>query len=101
MRVYALVLSWLAAAAVLLAGCGGGGNDGAKVEASLQHYLSTLDPQACLGSRSCTQGVFPLSHGKSAVPVAVAVKRGGEVYMANPMSQAAPPPPATTYEGGP
>jgi hypothetical protein len=32
--------------AVLLAGCGGGGAvDGAKVEAGLRHYLSTLDPE--------------------------------------------------------
>jgi hypothetical protein len=139
----------LALVAVLLAGCGGGGNDGAKVEAGLRDYLSTLDPEACLGSRLCGQGVFPVgagvpqvkehsckkghtghlrparfpkgqprpprlpegltswlcvitfAHGKSAMPVSVAVKRSGEVYMAGPVSQAAPLPPATTYEGGP
>ena len=122
----------LALVAVLLTACGGsGGVDGARVEAGLRHYLSTLDPNACLDSRFCNQGVFPVgagvphvrensckkhsrpggltawscvvtfAHGKSALPVSVGVKRGGEVYMAIPMSQAAPLPPATTYEGGP
>jgi len=115
-------------AVLLLAACSGaGGDDRAKVEASLRDYLSTIDPQACLGSRFCEQGVFPIgagapqvrensckkvhtvswscvitfAHGKAAVPVAVAVKGGGEVTSAWPMSQAPPLPPATTYEGGP
>jgi hypothetical protein len=35
----------LALAAVLVAGCGGGGNDPAKVEANLQQYLTGLPPQ--------------------------------------------------------
>ena len=39
--------------------------------------------------------------GRTAMPVAVALKDSGEVYMANPVSQAAPLPPATVYEGGP
>ena len=52
----------LALAATLLTGCGGS-DDRAKVEASLRHYLSTLDPQACLNSRFCQQGVFPLGAG--------------------------------------
>ena len=39
--------------------------------------------------------------GRTAMPVAVALKDSGEVYMANPVSQAAPPLPATVYEGGP
>ena len=39
--------------------------------------------------------------GRTATPVAVALKDSGEVYMANPVSQAAPPLPATVYEGGP
>jgi hypothetical protein len=117
----------LALVAVLLAGCGSGGSESANVEASLRHYLSTIDPQACLGSRFCGQGVFPLgagapqvrensckkahagvwscvitfAHGKAALPVAVAVERSDEVTSAWPVSQAAPLPPATTYEGGP
>ena len=119
------------AIAVPLAGCGGGGDDGTKVEASLQHYLSSLDPQACLGSRYCEQGVFPLGAGvpdvraksckkahigevrsgwscvitfrpgKTALPVAVAVKGNDEVYSAVLITQAPPLPPATVYEGGP
>jgi hypothetical protein len=32
-------------AVVLLASCGGGGNDPAKVEANLRHYLSGLPPE--------------------------------------------------------
>jgi hypothetical protein len=52
----------LALAATLLTGCGGS-DDRAKVETSLRHYLSTLDPQACLNSRFCQQGVFPLGAG--------------------------------------
>jgi hypothetical protein len=117
----------LALIAVLLAGCGGSGDDRAKVEASLRNYLSTIAPQACLGSRLCGEGVFPIgagspqvrensckkihtgawscvitfAHGKAALPVAVAVKDSGEVTSAWPVSQAAPLPPATVYEGGP
>jgi hypothetical protein len=33
------------ALSVLLAGCGGGGDDRATVEAGLQHYFSTLSPE--------------------------------------------------------
>lgn len=124
-------LAALVFTAMLLTACSGsGGTDGTKVEASLQHYLSTLDPQACLGSRYCTQGVFPVgagvprvrkhsckkvhdgsvqgwscvitfAHGKSAMPVAVAAKDNGKVSAAWPVTQAAPLPPATTYQGGP
>ena len=121
-----LLLAALTLIVMLLSACGGS-KDRTKVEASLQDYLSTLDPQACLGSRFCQQGVFPLgagapqvkensckkthagawscvitfAHGKAALPVGVAVKRSDEVTSAWPMSQAAPLPPATTYEGGP
>ncbi len=35
----------LALAAMLLTGCGGGGDDQARVEASLRHYFSTLNPE--------------------------------------------------------
>src|SRR3954469_18920998 len=42
-----------------------------------------------------------VTFGKTGLPVAVAVKRSGEVYMANPVTQGAPLPPATVYEGGP
>ena len=53
----------LALAAMLLTGCGGR-DDRAKVEASLQHYLSTPYPQACLNSRFCQEeSVFPLGAG--------------------------------------
>ena len=136
----------LALTAMLLTACGGG-DERTKVEASLRHYLSTLDPQACLTGGFCPQGVFPLGAGvprvrensckkihtgplrparfpkgevrpprlperlsgwscvvtfaRTALPVAVAVTGSGEVYMANPVSQAAPLPPATVYEGGP
>jgi hypothetical protein len=121
----------LALAATLLTGCDGS-DDRAKVEASLRHYLSTLDPQACLNSRFCQQGVFPLGAGapqvrensckkirtgpeglsawscvitfppgKTAMPVAVGVKGSGVVTWAAPVSQQAPLPPATVYEGGP
>lgn len=45
--------------------------------------------------------VITFAHGKSALPVSVAVKRSGEVWMANPVSQAAPLPRAKVYEGGP
>ena len=115
------------AVAVMLSSACGGSDDRAKVEAGLRHYLSTIDQQACLGSRLCGQGAFPIgagaphvrenscrkihtgawscvvtfAHGQSALPVAVAVKGGGEVTWAAPMSQAAPLPPATVYEGGP
>ena len=123
----------LALAAILLTGCDGS-DDRTKVEASLGHYLSTIDPEACINFRFCPQGVFPLGAGvpqvrensckkssaqlpegfadwlcditfppgKTALPVAVAVKGNGEVYRATLlMSQAAPPRPATVYEGGP
>jgi hypothetical protein len=135
----------LVLAAMLLTACGGS-DPRTKVEASLQHYLSTIDPQACLNSTFCPQGVFPVgagvprvrensckktqtrripfpsagqpdsppalpegltswscivTFGKTRLPVAVAVKRSGEVYMANPVTQASPLPPATVYEGGP
>ena len=52
----------LALAAMLLTGCGGS-DDRANVEASLRHYLSTLDPEGCLNSRFCLEGVFPLGAG--------------------------------------
>jgi hypothetical protein len=142
----------LALTAMVLTACGGGGpDDGAKVEASLQHYLSTLDPdlstldpQQSLGQTRPAVGVFPIGagpprvrgnsckmihtgkvrpartgkvrparlpewlsgwscvvrFGKTALPVAVAVKGSGEVYWAAPVSRQALPP-ATVYEGGP
>jgi hypothetical protein len=125
----------LALAAMLLTGCGGGTDDRAKVEASLRHYLSTLDPQGCLSSRVCLQPIFPVGAGapqvrensckkiqtgpprlpeglsgwscvitfppgKTALPVAVAVKDNGEISWAGPTSREALPP-ATVYEGGP
>jgi hypothetical protein len=119
----------LALTALLLTACGGS-DDRTKVEASLRHYLSTLDPQACLNSAFCPQGAFPIGagvprvrehsckkihtgeglsgwscvitfgNGKSALPVAVAVKGSGEVYWAAPVGGPALPP-ATVYEGGP
>jgi hypothetical protein len=123
------VLLALTFSAVVLTACGGGA-DRTKVETSLQHYLNTLDPEACLNSRFCQQGLFPLGAGvpqvrensckkirtgpeavsgwscvitfppgKTALPVAVAVK-GGKVYGAAPVSRQAVPP-ATVYEGGP
>jgi hypothetical protein len=99
----------------------------------------TIDPQACINSRFCEQGVFPLGAvvpqvrensckkihtgsllparlpegfsgwscditfppGKTALPVAVAVKGSGEVYSAWPVSPHVALPPATVYEGGP
>lgn len=133
----------LALTATLLTACGGS-DPRTKVEASLRHYLSTIDPKACLNSAFCPQGAFPVgagaprvrensckkthtgrirpartvrirpvlpegltfwscvvTFGKTAFPAAVAVKRSGEVYLATLMSQAAPPKPATVYEGGP
>jgi hypothetical protein len=123
----------LALSAMVLTACGGGGaDDGAKVEASLQHYLSTLDPEQSLGPQTRPAvGVFPIGagpprvrensckkiytgseglsgwscavtfgNGKSALPVAVAVKGSGEVYAAAPVGGPALPP-ATVYEGGP
>jgi len=60
--IWVLLLAALALTAMLLTGCGGG-DDRPRVEASLRHYLSTLDPQACLESRFCEQGVFPLGAG--------------------------------------
>jgi hypothetical protein len=54
----------LALTAIVLTACGGGGaDDGAKVEASLQDYLNTIDPEACLGSGICRQGAFPFGAG--------------------------------------
>jgi hypothetical protein len=138
-----LLLAALALTAVLAACDGGGSDDRAKVEASLQDYLNTIDPQACLGARLCGQGAFPYGAGapqvrensckkthtgrirpprgrirpalpegltfwscvitfppgKTALPVAVAVKRSGEVYFAAPVGGPALPP-ATVYEGG-
>jgi hypothetical protein len=40
-----MVTGILALTAVLLTGCGGGGDDHAKVEASLQRYLVSLTPE--------------------------------------------------------
>jgi len=51
-----------------------------------------------LSAWSC---VITFAHGKSALPVAVGVRGSSEVYSAVPVSQAAPLPPATVYEGGP
>jgi hypothetical protein len=39
-----LVAASVTLTVVLLAGCGGGGDDGAKVEANVQHYLVALPP---------------------------------------------------------
>jgi hypothetical protein len=39
------VTGGLALVAVLLAGCGGGGDDQGRVEASLRHYFSTIHPE--------------------------------------------------------
>jgi len=52
----------LALATMLLTGCGGS-DDRAKVEASLRHYLSTPYPEACLNSRFCQEGAFPVGAG--------------------------------------
>jgi hypothetical protein len=123
------VLLALALGAVLLTACGGRA-DRTKVETSLQHYLSTLDPEACLNSRFCGQGLFPLGAGVPQVrensckkihtgpeahsrwscvitfppaktALPVAVAvKGGKVYAARPVSRQALPP-ATVYEGGP
>ncbi len=41
---FLMVTGGLALASVLFAGCGGG-DDGAKVEAGLRHYLSTFSPE--------------------------------------------------------
>jgi hypothetical protein len=149
LRVGLVLSAALALAAMLLTACGGGGaDDGAKVEASLQHYLRTPYPQQSLGqTSSALLPAFPVGagpprvrensckkrrtvhtdtvrfpkgqprpprlperltgwscvvmFGRTAMPVAVALKDSGEVYMANPVSQAAPLPPATVYEGGP
>lgn len=146
---FVTVTGGLALVAVLLAGCGGGGIDGTKVEASLRDYLSAIDPNDCLGSGICRHGAFPVgagiprvkensckkapvrsgprrpvhfpkgqprppripegltawicivTFGRTRLPVLVAVKRSGDVYLANPMWHAPPLPPATTYEGGP
>jgi hypothetical protein len=128
-RMICVLLLAALALTTALAACGGGGSDDrAKVEASLQDYLSTLDPRQ--------EGVFPLGAGapqvrenscknlhtgparlpegfagwrcvitfpprKTAMPVAVGVNGSGVVTWAAPVSQAAPLPPATVYEGGP
>jgi hypothetical protein len=52
-----VVAGILALTAVLLAGCGGG-DDHAKVEASLQHYLVSLVPE---------KGPFPIGAGPARV----------------------------------
>ena len=58
------MLAAMALTATLLTGCRASGDDRAKVEASLQRYLTTLpDPQACLGARYCGQGAFPIGAG--------------------------------------
>ena len=41
---FAFLVSASAVTALMLAGCGGG-DDAAKVQGNLQHYLSTLDPR--------------------------------------------------------
>jgi hypothetical protein len=120
-----LVGGALALSVMLLTACGGSANR-ARVEASLQRYLSTLDPQACFGARVCEQGAFPIGFGAPHVkaksckkvhssawrcvityppgsgvfPVNVAVEGSGEVYSAAPVG-APPLPPATVYQGGP
>jgi hypothetical protein len=48
----------LVLAVVLLAGCGGGANDPAKVEANLRHYLNGLPPE---------QTGFPIGLGRPQV----------------------------------
>ena len=54
----------VALAAMLLTGCGGGGaDDGARVEASLEHYLSTPYPQQGLGQTSFELPAFPVGAG--------------------------------------
>ena len=53
----------LALTALLLLTACGGSDPPTKVEASLQHYLSTIDPKACLNSTFCPQGVFPVGAG--------------------------------------
>ena len=135
-----LLLAALMLTPIGLTACGGRrADDRAKVEAGLRHYLTTLNPQACLGSGFCEQGAFPVgagvpqvrensckrihagplrptrnpkgasawscvitfAHGKTALPVAVAVNGSGEVYWAAPVSRPGPLPAATVYEGGP
>ena len=41
----AMAAATLALTAVVLVGCGGGGDDQGRVEASLRHYFSTLHPE--------------------------------------------------------
>jgi hypothetical protein len=123
-----LLLAALALTAVLAACGGGGSDDRAKVEASLQDYLNTIDPRQegvfpigagapQVRENSCKNlqtGPAPLPEGfagwrcvitfpprKTALHVAVAVNGSGVVAWAEPVSQAAPPRPATVYEGGP
>jgi hypothetical protein len=73
----------LALAAMLLTGCGGGGaDDGAKVEASLKHYLSTPYPPQSLGP------VFPIGAGRPRVRENSCKKTGnlaGSRFWANPL----------------
>jgi hypothetical protein len=144
-----LVLLLAALIAMVFTACGGGGaDDGAKVEVSLQRYLNTLDPQQSLGQTRPASGLFPVAafpigagpprvrengckkihtgkvrppragevlpalldalsgwscvvrFGRTALPVAVAVKGSDEVYWAAPVSRQALPA-ATVYEGGP
>jgi hypothetical protein len=52
----------LALTTLLLTACGGS-DPPTKVEAGLQHYLSTIDPKACLNSAFCPQGAFPVGAG--------------------------------------
>jgi hypothetical protein len=61
------VAATLALTAVLLAGCGGGGDDQAKVEASLRRYLVGLPPD---------QNPFPMGAGAPRVQDNSCVKRG-------------------------
>ena len=118
-------LAALALSAMLLAACGGG-HDQAKVEASLQQYLSTLDPLHSLfpvgagpprvrenGCKKIQKGRLSarlpkglafwscvVKFGKTALPVLVAMKGSGEVSWAAPTSRQVLPP-ATVYTGGP
>ena len=67
----------LALVAVLLAGCGGGGDDRAKVEASLRQYISGMPPEG---------GGFPIGAGpprvrdKSCTDRHV-ITKSGQVYV--------------------
>ena len=61
------------------------------------HPRQALLPEG-LSGWSC---VITFPPGKTALPVAVAVKDNGEVSWAAPTSRQKPLPPATVYEGGP